>query len=1343
MASSALRKRRRISRPLLCGLLVPAALIGSLLATQPVAGQSLNETVRYRITLTGLFDADALASGTAVPSGVGFSGVVGGSHNIRATFWESGAAASAGLEEMAETGNFRAFRSEVDDAKEYGGTGTSFRSPWGSVAATGEETMTFVTTRVHPLVTVVAMISPSPDWFVGVSELSLRRDGEWISSQTIDLYPWDAGTEDGSDFDTSNPETSPQGTVTSLRNSGPFSDNPIARLTISLETPLKVRNVSTTPGDGALTVQWKPTTGAARYKIQWTSGDQSFETAESDGRQHLVEGGQTTSYTIPDLENGTKYKVRVIATNVAGDGRPSAQIKGTPVDPRAGTTLVANVGQDPALTSQLTLSASTPQYLQAFSTGDEGADLGEITLPNLRNVQPDTEFGVSIYSENGGSRGTLLHTLEGPSTLETGLNATFAPTDGETVTLAPNTTYFLQIDHIAGSLSLLFTKSDGEDIESDPGWTLADRCLSRDQSATAFAGCVFSKALRVTISGDADDGLPKLSVSDASVVEGSNLEFTVTLSEAASETVTVDYSTSDGTATADANATDGADYTAASGQTLTFAAGDTTKTISIATGDDTVDEDDETLTVTLSNPSETAKLGSIASGTGIIVNNDETPATDATLSAFSLTAGDGSAIALSPSFSRYGFQYTASVANDVDSLTASVTANRSDADVVIVGDDDTTSPNEAAFDLDVGSNLVKVMVTSSDGSRTKIYMAVVTRAASTDATLSALTLTDSTSTAISLTPATFDPTITDYTASVAKDISSATVTATTSHDGASVQIITADGTTLGASATVDLDPGDNFIKLMVTAEDDSTAKVYNVFVAREVDGTQADATLSAFELEDDSGVEVLPWASFGPAVTLNDASVANSVTSVTATVTTSQGAATLQFFDGDATGTVGQVTRDLEVGNNRIKVMVTAPDGRTTKIYIVTVIRAASDASSDATLSSLSATDPQGTDIALDPATFDPATTDYTASVASDVDSVTVSAAATDADAVALIFDAAGSRTPHSATVDLEVGDNPIKVMVNAADATTAQIYNLTVTRADPDAADDATLSSLSLADAEGAALDLSPSFDPATTDYTAAVAYSSASIVLGAAKNHGGATVAIIEADGTSTPDEATVDLSIGENVIKVMVTSEDASDALVYRITVTRAPAWSATLTVGTRDSYVPAQTGYLLWGDARRRTRASNPSSSTGGGYRVISVMRFGGGLYLNIKRALPGDFTLRVGDQDFVASESLGALQRRSGDATGGLPMASRGPMATPSRSASSPRTDHSRSRDGPRPPESRTSRDCRKATMGPMPSRSSSSSPTSWIWTPRRCWTSPWRSRTERQQRRRGARPAPT
>ena len=50
------------------------------------------------------------------------------------------------------------------------------------------------------------MVAPSPDWFVGVSGLPLLDDrwARWLRSHEVNLYPWDAGTEDGSEFSLNN-----------------------------------------------------------------------------------------------------------------------------------------------------------------------------------------------------------------------------------------------------------------------------------------------------------------------------------------------------------------------------------------------------------------------------------------------------------------------------------------------------------------------------------------------------------------------------------------------------------------------------------------------------------------------------------------------------------------------------------------------------------------------------------------------------------------------------------------------------------------------------------------------------------------------------------------------------------------------------------------------------------------------------------------------------------------------------------------------------------------------------------------------------------------------------------
>ena len=120
-----------------------------------------------------------------------------------------------------------------------------------------------------------------------------------------------------------------------------------------------------------------------------------------------------------------------------------------------------------------------------------------------------------------------------------------------------------------------------------------------------------------TIRDNDDDGgggrTPELSIADAAVAEGGTAEFVVTLTPASEQTVTVNFETADGTAKA------GSDYTETSG-TLTFTAGQTTKTISVSTVDDDAQESDERFTVTLRNP-DGATLDD-HTGEGTIRDND-------------------------------------------------------------------------------------------------------------------------------------------------------------------------------------------------------------------------------------------------------------------------------------------------------------------------------------------------------------------------------------------------------------------------------------------------------------------------------------------------------------------------------------------------------------------------------------------------------------------------------------------------------------------------------------------------------------------------------------------------
>ncbi|MBL6082193.1 family 16 glycosylhydrolase [Belnapia sp. T18] len=116
-----------------------------------------------------------------------------------------------------------------------------------------------------------------------------------------------------------------------------------------------------------------------------------------------------------------------------------------------------------------------------------------------------------------------------------------------------------------------------------------------------------------TITNVAPVSLPGLRVSDVSVNEGGILNFTVSLSKAATTSATVKY------ATADSTALSRSDYTAVA-NTLTFSAGQTSKMVSVQTTHDTAYEANETVFLRLSEPSGATLVD--AEGRGTILNND-------------------------------------------------------------------------------------------------------------------------------------------------------------------------------------------------------------------------------------------------------------------------------------------------------------------------------------------------------------------------------------------------------------------------------------------------------------------------------------------------------------------------------------------------------------------------------------------------------------------------------------------------------------------------------------------------------------------------------------------------
>ena len=289
----------------------------------------------------------------------------------------------------------------------------------------------------------------------------------------------------------------------------------------------------------------------------------------------------------------------------------------------------------------------TSQTFDVSVTGDTTEEADEtviVTLSNAANATISTATGTGTITDNDGPS----LSIDSPSVTE---GDSGSKTLTFTVTLNKTSTEQVTVDYAdAGS----GTATSGTDYTAVTGGTLtfAAGTTSRtfDVSVTGDTLDEADETVMVTLSNAANaaigtatgtgtitdnDPTPSLSIDSPSVTEGDsgskNLTFTVKLSAASGQQVTVDWAGGTG-----GTATSGTDYTAITGGTLTFAAGTTSQTFNVSVTGDTTEEADETVVVTLSNAANAAV--STATGTGTITDDDGTPTVS--IDSPSVTEGD-------------------------------------------------------------------------------------------------------------------------------------------------------------------------------------------------------------------------------------------------------------------------------------------------------------------------------------------------------------------------------------------------------------------------------------------------------------------------------------------------------------------------------------------------------------------------------------------------------------------------------------------------------------------------------------------------------------------------------
>ncbi|WP_422107895.1 spondin domain-containing protein [Winogradskyella sp.] len=230
--------------------------LGLTLLTLTVASLFAQSTATYDISFTSTWNSSD--HGT-LPSSAHWSDLVGANHNANITFWEMGGMATQGIEDVAELGVNTAFNSEVQAAINAGHAEQWLRQPFSPFAAISTATLNDITvSEDFPLLTLVSMIAPSPDWMIAVNGLNLwdTANNSWKDTFTIDLFPYDAGTEDGYGYSINNTATVPQGVITNIAGVAgyPFNSEKVGTLTITL----KNTSLSTNDFNNPTTVKLYP-----------------------------------------------------------------------------------------------------------------------------------------------------------------------------------------------------------------------------------------------------------------------------------------------------------------------------------------------------------------------------------------------------------------------------------------------------------------------------------------------------------------------------------------------------------------------------------------------------------------------------------------------------------------------------------------------------------------------------------------------------------------------------------------------------------------------------------------------------------------------------------------------------------------------------------------------------------------------------------------------------------------------------------------------------------------------------------------------------------------------------
>ncbi|WP_298556129.1 spondin domain-containing protein [uncultured Algibacter sp.] len=225
-------------------------------------------TAIYDISVTTIWNSTDHSS---LPSGAHWSPLAGATHKNINDILEFGVTAplTNGIKSIAETGNTTNFNSEINDAISAGNADQYLQQAFSPFAGNNSvSTLTNISvSEDFPLITLVSMVAPSPDWFIAVNSLNLRSginpdSNGWENTFTIDVFAYDAGTDDGTNYGSGDIISAPRQPI-SMVSGFPINGNRMATITFTLNNstlstepikPIESLKIYPNPSNGNVTI---------------------------------------------------------------------------------------------------------------------------------------------------------------------------------------------------------------------------------------------------------------------------------------------------------------------------------------------------------------------------------------------------------------------------------------------------------------------------------------------------------------------------------------------------------------------------------------------------------------------------------------------------------------------------------------------------------------------------------------------------------------------------------------------------------------------------------------------------------------------------------------------------------------------------------------------------------------------------------------------------------------------------------------------------------------------------------------------------------------------------------